>query len=118
MLLCSVLALFCALVSSAVDRQYLNEWAVEIPGGAHNARSIADELGYKLVRQVSRTEHCVFQGKTHLPHTHLYLYQFCMQLYIPNMLCNAFIHSNTVAYSAQIIFDLLCRYDCALEKRV
>lgn len=53
MLLCSVLALFCALVSSAVDRQYLNEWAVEIPGGYDNARSIADELGYKLVRQVS-----------------------------------------------------------------
>lgn len=70
MLLCSVLAVFCALGSSAVDRQYLNEWAVEIPGGAHNARSIADELGYKLVRQVSHTKHCVFQGKTLASHTY------------------------------------------------
>lgn len=74
MLLCSVLALFCALVSSAVDRQYLNEWAVEIPGGAHNARSIADELGYELVRQVSHTKHCFFQGKTLTCLTHIWLY--------------------------------------------
>lgn len=76
MLLCSVLALFCALVSSAVDRQYLNEWAVEIPGGYNNARSIADELGYKLVRQVSHAKHCVFPKYSrikHLSHTHLAL---------------------------------------------
>ncbi|XP_067231638.1 neuroendocrine convertase 1 isoform X1 [Chanodichthys erythropterus] len=66
MLLCSVLALFCALVSSAVDRQYLNEWAVEIPGGAHNARSIADELGYELVRQIGALEnHYLFKRHNH-----------------------------------------------------
>jgi len=57
-----------------------------------------------------------FSGVNHLPHTHLYLYQCCMLLYVPNMLCNAFIHSNTVA--CRIIFDLLCRYEGALEKRV
>ncbi|XP_039544170.1 neuroendocrine convertase 1 isoform X1 [Pimephales promelas] len=66
MLLCSVLALFCALVSSAVDRQYLNEWAVEIPGGAQNARAIADELGYKLVRQIGALEnHYLFKRHSH-----------------------------------------------------
>lgn len=52
MLLCSVIALLCAL-SSALDRQYLNEWAVEVPGGEDAARSIANELGYRLVRQVT-----------------------------------------------------------------
>uniref|UniRef100_A0A8C2PT04 Neuroendocrine convertase 1 n=1 Tax=Cyprinus carpio TaxID=7962 RepID=A0A8C2PT04_CYPCA len=66
MLLCSVLALFCVLVSSAVDRQYLNEWAVEIPGGYDNARSIADELGYKLVRQIGALEnHYLFKRHSH-----------------------------------------------------
>uniref|UniRef100_A0A8C8K703 Neuroendocrine convertase 1 n=1 Tax=Oncorhynchus tshawytscha TaxID=74940 RepID=A0A8C8K703_ONCTS len=38
------------------DRQYLNEWAVEIPGGPDAARSIAKELDYRLVRQVSWAE--------------------------------------------------------------
>uniref|UniRef100_A0A672S4C0 Neuroendocrine convertase 1 n=1 Tax=Sinocyclocheilus grahami TaxID=75366 RepID=A0A672S4C0_SINGR len=66
MLLCSVLALFCALVSSAVDRQYLNEWAVEIPGGLNHARSIADELGYDLVRQIGVLEnHYLFKRHSH-----------------------------------------------------
>nr|XP_055037151.1 neuroendocrine convertase 1 [Misgurnus anguillicaudatus] len=66
MLLCSVIALLCALVSSAVDRQYLNEWAVEIPGGKDAARSIADELGYKLVRQIGDLEnHYLFKRYNH-----------------------------------------------------
>ncbi|XP_059398536.1 neuroendocrine convertase 1-like [Carassius carassius] len=66
MLLCGVLALFCALVSSAVDRQYLNEWAVEIPGGLDNARSIADDLGYNLVRQIGALEnHYLFKRHSH-----------------------------------------------------
>uniref|UniRef100_A0A8C1HTX5 Neuroendocrine convertase 1 n=1 Tax=Cyprinus carpio carpio TaxID=630221 RepID=A0A8C1HTX5_CYPCA len=66
MLLCSVLALFCALVSSAVDRQYLNEWAVEIPGGLDNARTIADELGYDLVRKIGALEnHYLFKRHSH-----------------------------------------------------
>uniref|UniRef100_A0A8C2BML1 Neuroendocrine convertase 1 n=1 Tax=Cyprinus carpio TaxID=7962 RepID=A0A8C2BML1_CYPCA len=61
-----VLALFCALVSSAVDRQYLNEWAVEIPGGLDNARSIADELGYDLVRKIGALEnHYLFKRHSH-----------------------------------------------------
>lgn len=108
MLLCSVLALFCALVSSAVDRQYLNEWAVEIPGGRDNARSIADEFGYELVRQVSQAKRCVFSLYSeikHLSHTSgsaLHLCSNCMFVW----LCNAFIHSNTVALP-----DLICSFD-------
>jgi len=38
--------------SSDVERQYLNEWAVEIPGGLAVAQAIAKELDYNLVRQV------------------------------------------------------------------
>ena len=34
------------------DRQYLNEWAVEVPGGLRAADMIAKELDYELVRQV------------------------------------------------------------------
>lgn len=37
------------------DRQYLNEWAVEIPGGLAAAEAIAKELDYQLVRQVGTT---------------------------------------------------------------
>ena len=48
--LCSVIP--GSLESSYRDRQYLNEWAVEIPGGLDAAKAIAKELDYKLVRQV------------------------------------------------------------------
>lgn len=47
------LTLLVGLLSVHPERQYLNEWAVEVPGGSRAARSIADELGYQLVRQVS-----------------------------------------------------------------
>lgn len=38
------------------DRQYLNEWAVEIPGGLAAAEAVAKELEYELVQQVSPEE--------------------------------------------------------------
>uniref|UniRef100_A0A8C7VIQ0 Neuroendocrine convertase 1 n=1 Tax=Oncorhynchus mykiss TaxID=8022 RepID=A0A8C7VIQ0_ONCMY len=48
------------------DRQYLNEWAVEIPGGPDAARSIAKELDYRLVRQIGTLEnHYLFKHQTH-----------------------------------------------------
>lgn len=55
--MCCVLAVLCSslpgsLGSSYRDRQYLNEWAVEIPGGLAAAEAIAKELDYDLVRQV------------------------------------------------------------------
>lgn len=52
--LCS--ALFRCQALSYADRQYLNEWAVEIPGGLSAAEAIAKELDYQLVRQVCNTE--------------------------------------------------------------
>lgn len=56
--MCCVLAVLCSVVprslgSSYRDRQYLNEWAVEIPGGLDAAEAIARELDYQLVRQVN-----------------------------------------------------------------
>lgn len=56
--MCCVLAVLCSVVPRSLeysyrDRQYLNEWAVEIPGGLSVAEAIAKELDYKLVRQVS-----------------------------------------------------------------
>lgn len=55
-LLC-VLAVLCSALPASLgslfgDRQYLNEWAVEIPGGMSAAEAIARELDYDLVRQV------------------------------------------------------------------
>lgn len=55
--MCCVFAILFSVVprsleSSYRDRQYLNEWAVEIPGGLAAAEGIARELDYKLVRQV------------------------------------------------------------------
>lgn len=56
----SVLAALCLAVSGlnnlAANRQYLNEWAVEIPGGIDAARLIARELDYELIRQVGTTD--------------------------------------------------------------
>uniref|UniRef100_A0A673ZBD1 Neuroendocrine convertase 1 n=1 Tax=Salmo trutta TaxID=8032 RepID=A0A673ZBD1_SALTR len=45
---------------------YLNEWAVEIPGGPDAARSIAKELDYRVVRQIGALEnHYLFKHQTH-----------------------------------------------------
>ena len=53
--MCCVFAILCSAVPPSVgyrDRQYLNEWAVEIPGGLAAAEAIAKELDYDFVRQV------------------------------------------------------------------
>lgn len=55
--MCCVFAILCSVVPRSLesvyrDRQYLNEWAVEIPGGLDAAEAIARELDYELVRQV------------------------------------------------------------------
>lgn len=56
--MCCVLAVLGSVLpgslgSSYGDRQYLNEWAVEIPGGLAAAQAVARELEYELVQQVS-----------------------------------------------------------------
>lgn len=61
LMLRAVLALLLCAVCARSQRQYLNEWAVEVPGGLRAARTIADELGYELVRQVGGCE------TTHVP---------------------------------------------------
>ncbi|XP_037535111.1 neuroendocrine convertase 1 [Nematolebias whitei] len=69
-LLC-VVAVLCSVVPGSVgslfgDRQYLNEWAVEIPGGMSAAQAIAKELDYDLVRQIGALEnHFLFKHQNH-----------------------------------------------------
>lgn len=51
---------------SPVDRQYLNEWAVEVPGGLAVARALARELEYDLVRRIGALEdHYLFRHQKH-----------------------------------------------------
>lgn len=52
---CTAFALFCAwcaLNNVKAKRQFVNEWAAEIPGGPEAASAIAEELGYDLLGQV------------------------------------------------------------------
>lgn len=52
---CTAFALFCAwcaLNCVKAKRQFVNEWAAEIPGGPEAASAIAEELGYDLLGQV------------------------------------------------------------------
>lgn len=51
-------ALLCAsslVLLAEAERQFLNEWAAEIPGGPEAAKAIADELEYELLGQVRCT---------------------------------------------------------------
>ncbi|XP_019130796.1 neuroendocrine convertase 1 isoform X2 [Larimichthys crocea] len=69
--MCCVFAILCSvlprsLASSYRDRQYLNEWAVEIPGGLAAAEAIAKELDYQLVRQIGALQdHFLFKHRNH-----------------------------------------------------
>ncbi|CAL9704229.1 unnamed protein product [Knipowitschia caucasica] len=48
------------------DRQYLNEWAVEVPGGERVARALANEVGYDLIRQIGALDdHYLFRRSQH-----------------------------------------------------
>ncbi|KAM6033397.1 neuroendocrine convertase 1 [Chlamydotis macqueenii] len=66
---CAALALLAACCLSAggsAQRQFLNEWAAEIPAGPDAARAIAEELGYDLVGQIgSLKNHYLFRHKSH-----------------------------------------------------
>uniref|UniRef100_A0A2K5YTY2 Neuroendocrine convertase 1 n=1 Tax=Mandrillus leucophaeus TaxID=9568 RepID=A0A2K5YTY2_MANLE len=66
---CTAFALFCAwcaLNSAKAKRQFVNEWAAEIPGGAEAASAIAEELGYDLLGQIGSLEnHYLFKHKNH-----------------------------------------------------
>lgn len=52
-----IAGLLCAwtvVLLAKAERQFVNEWAAEIPGGLEAARLIADELDYELLGQVRR----------------------------------------------------------------
>ena len=44
--------LLCHVVSTKGDH-FVNEWAVEIPGGIREARNVAKSHGYEIVKEVS-----------------------------------------------------------------
>ncbi|XP_074138134.1 neuroendocrine convertase 1 isoform X2 [Sminthopsis crassicaudata] len=57
---------WCAMYSGRAEKQFVNEWAAEIPGGLNSAREIAEELGYDLLGQIGSLEnHYLFRHKTH-----------------------------------------------------
>ncbi|XP_075267339.1 neuroendocrine convertase 1 [Opisthocomus hoazin] len=66
---CAALALLaaCCLASGgSAERQFLNEWAAEVPAGPDAARAIAEELDYDLVGQIgSLKNHYLFRHKSH-----------------------------------------------------
>ncbi|XP_056886084.1 neuroendocrine convertase 1 isoform X1 [Takifugu flavidus] len=69
--MCCVLAVLGSVLpgslgSSYRDRQYLNEWAVEIPGGLAAAQAVAKELEYELVQQIGALDdHFLFKHRSH-----------------------------------------------------
>ncbi|XP_007439683.1 neuroendocrine convertase 1 [Python bivittatus] len=62
-------ALLCAwtvVLLAKAERQFVNEWAAEIPGGPEAAKAIADELDYELLGQIGSLEnHYLFRHKSH-----------------------------------------------------
>nr|XP_020864703.1 neuroendocrine convertase 1 isoform X2 [Phascolarctos cinereus] len=57
---------WCAMYSGRAEKQFVNEWAAEIPGGLNSAREIAEELGYDLLGQIGSLEnHYLFRHKSH-----------------------------------------------------
>ncbi|NXU54020.1 NEC1 convertase, partial [Turnix velox] len=64
---CAALALLAACCCLCpAERQFLNEWAAEIPAGPETARAIAQELDYDLMGQIgSLKNHYLFRHKSH-----------------------------------------------------
>ncbi|XP_044302664.1 neuroendocrine convertase 1 isoform X1 [Varanus komodoensis] len=62
-------ALFCAcsvVILGKTERQFVNEWAAEIPGGPEAAKAIAEDLEYELLGQIGSLEnHYLFRHKSH-----------------------------------------------------
>uniref|UniRef100_A0A663F0U4 Neuroendocrine convertase 1 n=1 Tax=Aquila chrysaetos chrysaetos TaxID=223781 RepID=A0A663F0U4_AQUCH len=62
----TLLAACCLAPGGSAERQFLNEWAAEIPAGPDAARAIAEELDYDLVGQIgSLKNHYLFRHKSH-----------------------------------------------------
>nr|XP_028605272.1 neuroendocrine convertase 1-like [Podarcis muralis] len=55
-----------AVLLARAERQFVNEWAAEIPGGPAAAQAIADELQYEFLGQIGSLEnHYLFRHKSH-----------------------------------------------------
>uniref|UniRef100_A0A8D0GDI5 Neuroendocrine convertase 1 n=1 Tax=Sphenodon punctatus TaxID=8508 RepID=A0A8D0GDI5_SPHPU len=53
-------------LGTAAEKQFVNEWAAEIPGGLEAAKAIAEELEYELLGQIGSLEnHYLFRHKSH-----------------------------------------------------
>lgn len=56
----------CSTHVSRASKQYVNEWAAEIPEGPQVARAIAQDLGYDLLGQIGSLEnHYLFRHNSH-----------------------------------------------------
>uniref|UniRef100_A0A8C6IZ23 Neuroendocrine convertase 1 n=1 Tax=Melopsittacus undulatus TaxID=13146 RepID=A0A8C6IZ23_MELUD len=61
-----LMAVCCLPRGGGTERQFLNEWAAEVPAGHAAARAIAEELNYDLVGQIgSLKNHYLFRHKSH-----------------------------------------------------
>ncbi|XP_063820115.1 neuroendocrine convertase 1 [Pseudophryne corroboree] len=64
--LVSVFYSCCLVFVTGIERRYVNEWAVEIPGGPEEAELLALEHGYKLLGQIgSLKNHYLFKLPVH-----------------------------------------------------
>ncbi|XP_069608109.1 neuroendocrine convertase 1 [Ranitomeya imitator] len=62
----SILSSCCLLLASGIERRYVNEWAVEVPGGPEEAELLARELGYELLGPIGSLEnHYLFRLSAH-----------------------------------------------------
>ncbi|XP_075037384.1 neuroendocrine convertase 1 [Mixophyes fleayi] len=61
----ALVSLFCScclVFVTGIERRYVNEWAVEVPGGPEEAELLAGELGYTLLGQIGSLEnHYLFK---------------------------------------------------------
>nr|XP_056704983.1 neuroendocrine convertase 1 [Euleptes europaea] len=66
---CVAVALLCSwsvAILARAERQFVNEWAAEIPGGPEAAKAIAHELNYDFMGQIGSLEnHYLFRHKSH-----------------------------------------------------
>ncbi|XP_070599102.1 neuroendocrine convertase 1 isoform X1 [Erythrolamprus reginae] len=61
-----LLGAWTVVLMAKAERQFVNEWAAEIPGGLEAARLIADELDYELLGQIGLLEnHYLLRHKNH-----------------------------------------------------
>ncbi|KAG8456361.1 hypothetical protein GDO86_002223 [Hymenochirus boettgeri] len=62
----AVLSFCCSVLATGVDRQFVNEWAAEIPGGPDEAQLLAEDLGYDYLGQIGSLEnHFLFRHRSH-----------------------------------------------------